>query len=180
MKKMFALVATMGVLLSISNFSFAQEEEGAERILVLREAKQHKKTTVAVEAYLISDMLEVTVMVRMYAGKPSIFNVILVGPKLGRISPKTSETVTATVEDEAPFPTTKRGGFISFGKKTETKEAKGTLTKELFRFRIPTDKIVPGKRYQIWVKVQSRKGKEKGKIRGFKFDLESLAQLISQ
>jgi len=171
MKKMFALAATMGVLFSISNFSFAQK--GAERILVLREAEQRKKTTVAVEAYLISDILEVAVTVRtkMRAAKLRIFKMLLVGPKLGRISPKTAETIAVTVGDEAPFPTT-------MGSKTEMKIITGTPTKELFRFEIPADKIVPGGTYQIWVDVQNREGQEKGRIQRFKFDLENLAQLI--
>ncbi len=169
MKKMFALAATIGVLLSVSNFSFAQK--GAERILVLREAEQRKKTNVAVEAYLIDDILEVAVTIRtkMRAAKLRIFKMLLVGPGLGRISPKTAETVTVTTEDETPFPTV-------VGTKTEMRIATGTPTKELFRFQIPADKIVPGGRYQIWVKVQNREGEAKGRIQGFKFDLENLGK----
>jgi len=180
MKKMFVLAATMGVLLSILNFSFAQEEEGIERILVLREAKQHKKTTVAVEAYLVGDVLEVTTMARMQmrTTKLRIYNILVVGPKLGRICPKTREILTATAEEEAPFSTTKLGGLIRYSEKTKEKKAKGTLTKELAKFKIPADKIIPGKRYQLWVDVQSVQ--KKGRPVRFKFDLENLAQLISQ
>ena len=172
MKKMFALAATIGVLLSSPNFSFAQK--GSDRTIVLREAKQRRKITVAVEAYLIDDILEVAVTVRtkMRAAKLRIFKMLLVGPQLGRISPKTAETIAVTVRDEDPFPTT-------MGTKTEMKVIKGTPTKELFRFEIPADKIVPGGNYRIWVDVQNREGQDKGRIQRFKFDLESLIQLIS-
>ena len=181
MKKMFVLVVTMGVLLSILNFSFAQEEGGAERILVAREAKQYKETTtVAVEAYLVGDVLEVTTMARMQmrTTKLRIYNILVVGPKLGRISLKTRETLTAVTEEEASFSTTKLGGLIRYSKKTREKKAKGILTKELAKFKIPADKIIPGKRYQLWVDVQSVQ--KKGRPVRFKFDLENLAQLISQ
>ena len=169
MKKAFALAATIGVLLSVSNFSFAQK--GAERILVFREAEQRKKTNVAVEAYLIDDILEVAVTIRtkMRAAKLRIFKMLVVGPKLGRISPKTAETVAVTLEDETPFPTT-------IGTKTEMRIATGTPTKELFRFEIPADKMVSGGGYQIWVDVQNREGQEKGRIQRFKFDLEHLGE----
>ena len=172
MKKMFALAATIGVLLASSNFSFAQGD--ADGTIVIREAEERRRITVAVEAYLIDDILEVAVTVRtkMRAAKLRIFKMLLVGPKLGRISPKTAETIAVTVGDEAPFPTI-------IGTKTEMKIAKGTPTKELFRFEIPADKIVPGGRYQIWVDVQNREGEEKGRIQRFKFDLENLTQLIS-
>ena len=169
----------MGVLLSILNFSFAQEE-GAERILMVREAKQHKKTTVAVEAYLVGDVLEVTAMARMqkHTTKLRIYNIMVVGPKLGRICPKTREILAARTEEEAPFSTIRLGGFTGDTKKTKEKKPKGTLTKELAKFKIPADKIIPGKRYQLWVDVQSVQ--KKGRPMRFKFDLENLAQLISQ
>ena len=169
MKKLFVLAATIGFLLSISNFSFAQGDTG--RTIVIREAKQRRKITVAVEVYLIDDILEVAVMVRtkMRAAKLRIFKVLLVGPRWGRISSKTAETIAVTMRDEDPFPTT-------MGSKTEMRIITGTPTKELFRFQIPADKIVPGGRYQIWVKVQNREGEAKGRIQGFKFDLENLGE----
>jgi hypothetical protein len=177
MRRNFILLIIWGVLIFLSGFTYA-EEKSNKRILVIRQAKQDRKTTVAVEAYLINDILEVTVIARMYAAKPRIYNVILVGPKLGRISPKTRKTLLSTIEEEAPFPTSERRGFISFSKKTKNKKAKGTLTKELVKFEIPTEKIIPDRRYQLWIKVESmRKG---GKIQGFKFNLENFPKLISQ
>jgi len=172
MKKLFVLAATIGFLLSISNFSFAQGDTG--RTIVIREAKQRRKITVAVEVYLIDDILEVAVMVRtkMRAAKLRIFKVLLVGPRWGRISSKTAETIAVTMRDEDPFPTT-------MGSKTEMKIITGTPTKELFGFEIPPAKMVPGGNYQIWVDVQNREGQDKGRIQRFKFDLENLVQIIS-
>ena len=180
MKRIFSLAVTTGILFSLSNFLYAQEqeEEAIERIFVLREAKEDRKTTVAVEAYLAEDILEVKAIVRMYAEKPRIYNMLIVGPRLGRLGCKARQTLGPTMEEEAPYPTGKRGGFIIFAQK-EDKKAKGTLMKELFKFKIPRDKIVSGKRYQLWVAVES-KTRGGGVPRKFKFDLKDLPQLILQ
>lgn len=178
MKRVYTLITVISTMLSLSCISYAQEGEAQKRILVIREAKQHKETTAAVKAYLIDDVLEVTVIARMYATKPRIYNVIVVGPKLGRMSPTTRKTLVPTVEGEEPFPTTERGAFISFGERTKTKEAKGTLTEELLEFKLPPEKIRPGKKYQLWVRVESMQ--RGGEIEGFKFDLKDLPTLISK
>lgn len=183
MKKLNALIV-VGLLLCIPFNIFAldlssQEEDVVERLMVLREAKQHRKTSVAVEAYLVGDILEVTVIARMYAVKPRIFSMIIVGPGLNRISAKERRTLYSKVEgEEAAFPTEDRGGFIRFSEKTKDKKLKGTLTRELHKFKIPADKIIPNKRYQLWVKVESMR--KSGKITNFKFDLKELPQLISK
>ena len=192
MKRIFILAVTMSFLSTVSvlNFCYGQEQEQGqeqvegqetpERRLVIREGKQSRANIVAVETYLVgNDILEVTVEARMYAQKPKINDVIMVGPRLGRIHYKTRETVHATLEEEEPIPITKQGGFIVFGKRTKTKKPKGTLTKELFKLKIPTDKIVPGKRYQLWVQVES-KTSGGGRPLRFKFDLKDLPELISQ
>ena len=179
MKIIIALVAMVGVLFSFLDICYAQEEEVVEPILVIREGKQSKSNIVAVETYLIDDVLEVTVEARMYAQKPKINDVILVGPRLGRIHYKTREIVYTTLEEEEPYPITKQGGFIVFGKRTKTKKPKGTLTKELFKIKVPKEKILPGKRYQLWVEVES-KTDSGGRPLRFKFDLKDLSQLISQ
>ena len=183
MRKLFILTVIAGFLLSVSNFLYAQEQEEEagveERIYVLREAKEDRKTTVAVGVYLLDDILEVKVIVRMYAEKPKIYNLLIVGPKLGRLSCKTRKELLATMEEEEPYPTSKRGGFILFAQKNKDKKAKGTLIKELFRFNIPKDKIIPGKRYQLWVSVDS-KTRGGGVPLKFKFDLKNLPQLILQ
>ncbi len=157
----------------------AQEKDDAGRLLVLREAKQHRKTSVAVEAYLLDNILEATVIARMDAAKPRIFSVIIVGPKLGRVSAKERKTLFSAVEDEETiFSTEDKGAFIRFSKSREDRELKGTLTRELHKFRIPVEKILPNKRYQLWVKVESMQ--DPGRIDNFKFDLENFSELVSQ
>lgn len=167
------LVAIVGVLFSTSIFCYAQE-----KVLVLREAKERQKTTAAVEVYLIGDILEVTVTARMYAEKPRIFSLLLVGPKLGRLSATERETLFAdSTRGEDIFLTEEIGGFIRFDEKKKEKKLKGTLTRELHKLKIPIDKVVPGKHYQLWVKVDSlQRG---GKPQNFKFDLPNFPQLFS-
>jgi len=166
MKRIFIIFISL--ILVFSSLGYAQE-----KILVLREAKEHKKATAAVEVYLEGDILEVKVIARMDRTKPRIYNVIVIGPKIGRVVPKMRNTLYPTMEDEEPFPTKKSGGFISFSSKEETKKTSGTLTKESLKFEIPGDRVVAGKRYQIWVKLESmQRGGDK---ESFKFDLEDFA-----
>ena len=180
MKGILILTVIIGVLFSVVYCSYGQEPETTtERLLVIREGKQSRNNIVVVDVYLIEDVLEALVGVRMYAEKPKINDVILVGPKLGRIHYKSRETVFAKVEEEEPYPITKQSGIIVFGKRTKTKQPEGTLTKELFRIKIPREKIVPNKRYQLWVQVES-KTRAGGTPLKFKFDLENLAELIEQ
>ncbi len=178
MKKIFVLALILGVLVSFLNLSHA-EEKTRQRILVVREAKQHRITTVAVEAYLISDVLEVVVGARIHAQKPKILDVVLRGPGLGRrVHYKAKETLYATTQEEDPYSITKLDGMIAFGKRTKTKKPKGRLTRELFKLQIPTDRVVSGKRYQIWVDIESME--KAGMGERFKFDIEDLAGLIAQ
>ena len=179
MKRISLLVVIMSILFSVSNSSYGQEQEAPERILLLREGKQSMRNIVAVEAYLIDDTLEVLVEARMYAEKPKINDVILVGPKLGRLHYKTRETVYATAQEEEPYEITKQDGLIALEKRKKVKEPEGTVTKELFKLKIPTDKIKQGKRYQLWVQVES-KTRAGGVPLKFKFDLKDLPELISQ
>ncbi len=166
MKKIVFVVTSL--VLIFSSLVYAQE-----KVLVLREAKEHKKAAAAVEVYLEGNTLEVTVIGRMDRTKPRIYNVIVIGPKIGRVAPKMRETLYPTMKNEEPFPTKKSGGFIRFSSKEETKNTSGTLTKELLKFEIPGEKIVDGKRYQIWVKLESmQRGGDK---ESFKFDLEDFA-----
>jgi len=159
----------------------SQEEGHQERTLVLRQAKEFRKSTVAVEVYLIGNILEAKVTARMmHATKPRIYNAIIVGSKLGRLSSETRKTLPANLEQEEPYPTARKDkGFIHFGKKEKTKHSKGTPTRELIEFRIPKDKIVEGKKYRLWVQIMSMQ-KKGGKYKTFKFDLENLPELISQ
>jgi hypothetical protein len=165
------------VLLSVFSKSFIISAQEEEKTLLLREAKQSRKTTVAVEAYLIDKhIVEVKVIARMYAQKPRIYNVIIVGPRLGRISPLTRETLKLGLEPQEPFPTKERKGFISFGPREKEKQPKGRLTQEVLKFKIPVHKLIPGKCYQLWVKIESMaKG---GKIQNFKFDIPDFAETL--
>ncbi|MBN1794423.1 MAG: hypothetical protein JW844_05610 [Candidatus Omnitrophica bacterium] len=159
----------------------AQESGEHGRLLLLREAKENEQgTTVAVETYLVDTVLEATVIVRMEAARPRIFNALVVGPKIGRVSSATKEVLDPTVEEEEPFPTTKRGGFISFGDREETKKAKGAVIKELIRFKLPADKIVAHekKKYELWIKVQGIQRHKR--IQSFAFVLEDLPEKLSQ
>ena len=159
--------------------TFAQP--GPEKVLVLREAAEEREGTAAVEAYLVGDILEVKVSVRIRRARPKIHNAVVVGPKLGRVSPISITQLFATTEKEEPYPTKKRGGLISFGDDTEIKVVKGAVVRKLFKFKIPPEKIKPDGKYQIWVKLKeeaSKTTKRVGKITSFKFDLEKLPQLI--
>ena len=111
--------------------------------------------------------------------KPRIYNAIVVGPKIGRLSSETRTTLTASLEQEEPYPTlSKDKGFVNFGKGEKVKEHKGTLTRELIEFRLPKDKIKKGKKYSLWVQIASMKKGDKYKT--FKFDLKDLPELISR
>lgn len=180
MKKMAYLFLAGFLLCAYLTPVCGQEERGEEKVLVLRQAKEFRDSTVAVEVYLIDDILEAKITARMmHATKPRIYNAIVVGPKIGRLSSETRTTLTANLEQEEPYPTlSKDKGFINFGKGEKTKDLKGTLTRELVEFRLPKDKIKKGKKYKLWVQIMSmQKG---GKYKTFKFDLEDLPELISR
>ncbi|MGD9014779.1 MAG: hypothetical protein PVI33_01980 [Candidatus Omnitrophota bacterium] len=158
-----------------------QIDEAQGPILVLYEAKERTKSAVAVEAYLIDDIFEVTVIAKMYGTKPLIHKVLVVGPKLGRLSPHERQTVYPKAEDQEAFYKTKdiEGGIIRLKKREKEKKLKqGALTKELARFKIPTDKIVENKRYQLWVKIESMQ--RGGRFESFKFELKDFPKLFSQ
>jgi hypothetical protein len=85
----------------------------------------------------------------------------------------------ATTEEEREFPVEDlEGKLIRFSKKVKEKVPEGTLTRELIRFKIPRDKIIPGRKYKLWIKVEGMQGKSP--IQTFKFDLEGLSQIFSQ
>ncbi len=179
MRRIFILLTIGGILFSGLTFSCAQEED-AKQILVLRKAQERQNTVVAVEAYLINDILEVTVIASMYATRPRIYNLILVGPRLGRLSPKEKESLYPKAEDkEMDFPTEDmQGRLIRFSKKIKEKKVKGTLTKELFKFKIPADRIIPNKRYELRIEVESMQ--RPGQPERFRFELKNLPELISK
>jgi hypothetical protein len=148
--------------------------------LVLKEAQQRGETTAAVEVYLIEDILEVTVYATMYAARPQIYNVTLVGPGLGRLAPLERQSLRATAKDKQLIFETKdrEGGFIRFTKRTKKKKMQGAITKELIKFKIPTKRVIPKKRYELRIKLES--GQIPGKYYNFKFRIEDLAGLLTQ
>ncbi|MFH1641024.1 MAG: hypothetical protein ABIA66_03560 [Candidatus Omnitrophota bacterium] len=176
-KKIMTL--TIAGILFLFSFSFAQDDEPKGR-LILRQAEEIDKTTVAVEAYLVEDILELIIYTRMYATKPRIYNAIVVGPKLGRLSSVSRETFYPKAEEiEKPFPTTKvKGGLIFLTKKTENKIAKGTVTKELLKFRIPKEKIMSARRYELRITVESMQ--EPVIRKSVRFELKDFAGLLKE
>ena len=170
------IIFLLSILFAGSFICFAQEDSSSQGILLIREGKQLKKTTVAVEGYLYNDILQVQVEVRMYAERPKIVDVVFTGPKLGRIHYNTRQDLPITLKEEDPYNITRVDGMISFGKRTRVKKPKGTLTKELFRIKLPVDKIISGKLYQLWVEVESKR--RGGRIPKFKFDLKKLPELV--
>ncbi len=168
----------IGFVMLFQIFSYAQESN-KERLLILREAQEDQKSTVAIEAYLLDNILEVTIIARMPGTKPKIYNAIVVGPRLGRLSSESKEVLLATAEEDKPFPTKRKDmAFISFSKGEETKKARGTLTRELVTFRIPPERVVKGKRYELWVQIESLQ--VGGGYKTFKFDLGNIGELILQ
>lgn len=177
-KRLIFLSVVIFILSCILNYSYAGQSDISGPALVIREGKQLKKTTVAVEGYLYDGILEVKVEARMYAERPKIIDVMLVGPRLGRVHYKTREDIPVSLEEEDPYLITKVDGLISFSNRTKDKVPKGTLTKELFKIKVPVEKIQPGKRYQLWVEVESKR--RGGRFPKFKFNLKKLPELISQ
>jgi len=175
-KLMIVLVCIFALYLAVSYAG-----EAGKRKLILRQAQEVGKTSVAVEAYLAGDVLEVTAYARMYGTRPKIYNLILVGPKLGRLSAQAKRTVypkSEETEADLTFPTTKMdSGIISFSKKTKDKKSEGALTRELYGFKIPVDKIVPGKRYELRILIEGMQNT--GQKVSFKFEFKDLAGELS-
>lgn len=181
-KKTLMLSLLIGLVVSTAAGLYAQE-----KIQVIREAQEYSNNRVAVTGNLTNDIFEVTVIARMKRTKPRIHNVIVVGPKLGRLSCETKENLVATTEEDDPFLTKRKDkGFINFGKdeKAKTSEEisesnvhRGRVTKALYMFRIPRDRIKKDKKYKLWVQIES--SQRGGKYKTFKFDLENFADYFT-
>lgn len=180
MRRRFMSGISRIVLISALIVTHAGILRAADKELVIREAEELRKNAVAVEAYLVDDILEAKISVRIFRARPKIHNVIVVGPKLGRISPIEIEQLFATTEEEPPYETKERGGFISFSDDTKTKSLKGTVVRKMFKFKIPPEKIVEDGHYQIWVKVKEEGHGRQGKMTSYKFDLEELPRLVKK
>ena len=170
MKRIFAVLIILALVL---NHSFAQE-----KTLVIREGKQVRRDIVALEGYLINNILEVAVEVRMYGERPKITNVALVGPGLGRLSYTVKEEIPLSLEEEEPYEIRKEGGIITTSKKKKTKKPTGTVTKELFKIKVPPKKILPDREYQLWVDVKSKT--RDARPQKFKFKLKDFSEIFHQ
>lgn len=179
MVTMKKLVCSWLIVIFISSLSYCFAEEQAEQeVLILREARQYGKANVSVEAYLKDKILKVTVSARVYADRPKIDNVIVVGPKLGRLAPKAKTSLFATEQDEEEPEATESRGLLGFGSRSKATKKKGALAKAQYKFKIPPEKIVSGKRYELRVKIDSPKIDNRA-LR-FKFELKDFAKLILQ
>jgi len=175
MRFLFSLLAALSILFSFPSLSFSQDHNQPEKKFIIREGKQVRDNVVAIEAYRIGDILEVKVEARMYAQRPRIKNVLIVGPRIGRVSYKRKEEIPLEFEEEDPYLITKERGILSLRKRSKTKQPKGTMTKELFKIDVPWDKIVEGKRYQLWVDVESKTSGQRPLK--FRFDLDNLSEV---
>ncbi len=177
-KKTFIFLFLVSFIV-LTPFAGAKEESNlSKRVLVIREGRQIRRDIVAVEASILDGIMDVKVEARMLRERPKISNVLLVGPRIGRVYYETKRVLPPIIEEEEPYPIRIAGGLISFGEKTETKKPKGTLAKELFKIRVPVKKIIPGKRYQIWVVLESKtRGGQGGEK--FKFNLDNFSSFIN-
>lgn len=204
MRKLLILLIVGGIFF-ISVYSYAQHEEVTEkadileeageeiikeareeakeelqgRIPVIREAKIFRKKNVAVDAHLLDgEILEIMVEARIYAQKPRINDVLVSGPKLGKERYIARKTIVAGVDEPEAFEVTKEHGWIVFGKRKKVRELEGTLTKELFKIKIPKEKIVCKKKYQLWVEIESKT--QGGRAEKFKFKLKDFPSLFHE
>jgi len=155
---------------------FAAEEDDSSRIFVMREAQQRRDNSCAIRAYLEGDMLTVVVEARMYALKPHIMDVRLKGEKLKPVSFVTKKTILATAEEAAAYEVTNRDGIFRFRDEKRTMKLKGRLSREVFKIRVPTEKIESGRKYMIWINVEAMSGGEKSQR--FRFPIEDFAEKV--
>jgi len=147
----------------------------------LREAQEFGTNNVAVIGYLKDNIFEVKVIAGMFRAKPEIDNCIVVGPKLGRLSASQKETVYPKAEDEVEDDTfmtddVARAFLLRFRKQRKKRQIKGALTRELYRFKIPKERIIRGKRYEIRIKIESSQNPGIGER--FTFKLENFPELV--
>lgn len=186
MKKWFFVVmGSIFILMSVRSYAQDKAQErpvdaqGAAGVFVLRQAKEFRNKSVAVEGYLIGEIFEIKVEARIAREKPRIANVTLIGPRLGRQSYQTRETILAGIGEDMPIETTQEQGLLRvLSPRKKTKKLEGAVTKELFKIRVPAEKIVKGKRYWLWVDVESTT--EGGQTEKFRFELEDFPALLMQ
>ena len=180
-KRLTMLALLAGILFSSPSVCRAQEEDPDKGVLVIREAQEFGDNNVAVIGYLKGNIFEVKVVAGMFRTKPEIDNCIVVGPKLGRLSASQKETIYPKAEDEVEddvFMTDDVDGafLLRFSKQRKKRQIKGALTRELYRYKIPKDKIIKGKKYELRVKIESTQNPGIGER--FTFKLENFPELI--
>lgn len=184
MKKMYIFVIVASIVSFLPSVLYGQDtkdphQEDSGRVFVIREAKDFRKAGVAVEGFLLGDIFEVKVEARIVRQRPRISDVKVVGPILGRKSYQTKKSILAGIEESDPFETTQEQGFFrTRSKRRKTKKLKGAVTKEVFKIQIPVEKIIRGKRYWLWVYVESKN--EAGYEEMFKFELKDFPELIAE
>jgi len=115
MKKISLLLVAFVIISSVPCLVTALRAQD-EPVLIVREAQEFQKSTVAVEVYLEGNILEARITARMYKTKPKVYNAIVVGPRLGRLSIESKTVLVQDVIDDEPYPTSKKDkGFITFG-----------------------------------------------------------------
>jgi hypothetical protein len=177
MKRVCAVIGGIILMVLVCSPCLLGAQEEPKKVPVIREAEEDLNAAVAVEGYLIDGLFEVRVSVWMKGQTPKITNVLLVGPGIGRISPNVVKQLYATEEEEGAYETYGRGGFLTFEERTKTKKMKGRVKRKLVKFKIPRDDLRPGKRYQLWVRVES--AKKRGRNFSYKFDLENFPELVT-
>jgi hypothetical protein len=177
---MKTIFLSLAALLFFSPLSFCAEDDPSDRIPVIREGQQLKTTIVTVEAWLAGQILEVTVGVHRRRERMKVNDLVLTGPGLGKIRYRSRKSLPPSVEDEdeETFEVTRLDGLIKFGSRTREKVPLGRLNRVLFKLKVPVDKIVSGKKYELVVEVESE---EKAKrVPKFTFELEDFAEKISR
>ncbi len=180
-KRLVLSLAVAGIIATWPAVCRAQEEDPDKGVLVLREAQEFGDNNVAVIGYLQGNIFEVKVVAGMFRTKPEIDNCIVVGPKLGRLSASQKETIYPKAEDEVEddvFMTEDVDGafLLRFSKQRKKRQIKGALTRELYRFKIPKERIIRGKRYEIRIKIESSQNPGIGER--FTFKLENFPELV--
>ena len=177
-EKLLLCIILLAVLFGLTSLAYA------DRRLLLRSAQEDTKAMVAVEAYLEGDLIEAKVSVGMRNARPSILNVIIEGPGIGRLVPISVKEVYASLSEaeEKPYPTEKIGGMIVPGEKSKDKKLEGAVSRKSYIFKIPKDKIAAGAQYDLKVKVGTVKqvAGEAAQYTRFIFSLGDLSQLIAK
>lgn len=178
MKKKFSLLSMVSLCIVMFLSITAPALSGEDTVIpVIRQAMEDQEAAVAVDGNLSEGAFQVKVTARIYDATPNIYSILLVGPNLGRLSPSAAKSLYATGEEEAPYETTTRGGLIDFGSKTKEKNLQGRVVRKLAKFTISPEQILPGKEYELWVRVES--SASRGRISTYRFNLENFPELVN-